>query len=129
VIGVRNCSPAAQLRADQKHYIDRWDHQRVMLIGHAATHWALEHVINGVSLEELTAGAPGRFPGTSRRTRDDVEDWIREHRPDVAEGSRDLSSDPRRSLVLLRTRSAPYLTGSATVSAERGAHDRPGSPT
>jgi 2,3-bisphosphoglycerate-dependent phosphoglycerate mutase len=79
--GVRNGSPAAQLRADQDHYIDqphpggeshrqavrrvaglltdlpsRWDQQRVMLIGHAATQRALEHVINGVTLEQLTAG-------------------------------------------------------------------------
>jgi 2,3-bisphosphoglycerate-dependent phosphoglycerate mutase len=28
---------------------------RVMLIGHVATHHALEHVINGVPVEELTA--------------------------------------------------------------------------
>jgi broad specificity phosphatase PhoE len=78
--GVRNGSPAAQVRADRQHYIDqpypggeshrqavhrvaglladlpsRWDHQRVMLIGHLATQRALEHVINGVTLEQLTA--------------------------------------------------------------------------
>jgi broad specificity phosphatase PhoE len=78
--GVRNGSPAAQLRADRTQYIDRpypggeshrqavhrvaglladlpsrWDHQRVMLIGHLATYRALEHVINGVTVEDLTA--------------------------------------------------------------------------
>jgi 2,3-bisphosphoglycerate-dependent phosphoglycerate mutase len=78
--GVRNGSPAAQLRADREHYIDlpfpggeshrqavhrvvglladlpsRWDQQRVMLIGHLATQRALEHVINGVTLEQLIA--------------------------------------------------------------------------
>ena len=78
--GVLNGSPAAQLRADRAQYIDRpypggeshrqavrrvaglltdlpsrWDQQRVMLIGHLATQRALEHVINGVALEDLTA--------------------------------------------------------------------------
>ena len=31
----------------------RWQNTRVMVIGHMATRWALEHIINGVSLEEL----------------------------------------------------------------------------
>jgi hypothetical protein len=33
----------------------RWDGRRVMLIGHVATQHALEHVINGVPVEELNA--------------------------------------------------------------------------
>jgi broad specificity phosphatase PhoE len=78
--GALNGSPAAQLRADRAQHIDRpypggeshrqavrrvaglladlptrWDQQRVMVIGHLATHRALEHVINGVRLEDIVA--------------------------------------------------------------------------
>ena len=78
--GTLNGSPAAQLRAGRVKYIDqpypggeshrqavrrvaglladlpsRWDQQRVMLIGHLATYRALEHVINGVTLEDIVA--------------------------------------------------------------------------
>jgi broad specificity phosphatase PhoE len=35
----------------------RWDGQRVMLIGHVATQRALEHVVNGVALEDLFGAA------------------------------------------------------------------------
>ena len=31
----------------------RWDGQRVLVIGHIATSWGLEHWLNGVPLEEL----------------------------------------------------------------------------
>jgi broad specificity phosphatase PhoE len=78
--GLRNGTPAAGLRQDRRDYLDRpypggeslrqavhrvaglltdlptrWAGRRVMLIGHAATQYALEHVVNGVGLEELTA--------------------------------------------------------------------------
>jgi alpha-ribazole phosphatase/probable phosphoglycerate mutase len=33
----------------------RWDGARVLIIGHVATRWALEHFLNGVPLEELIA--------------------------------------------------------------------------
>ena len=33
----------------------RWDHQRIMLIGHLATYRALENVTTGVSLEDIVA--------------------------------------------------------------------------
>ncbi len=33
------------------------DGERVLAIGHAATRWALDHLVNGVPLEELV-GAP-----------------------------------------------------------------------
>jgi len=78
--GRRNGTPAADLRADSHEHLDRpypggeshrqairrvagllddlptrWAGRRVMLIGHVATQYALEHVINGVPLEDLTA--------------------------------------------------------------------------
>ena len=31
----------------------RWNGQRVMIIGHVATRWGLDHVINGIPLENL----------------------------------------------------------------------------
>jgi len=33
----------------------RWDGLRILVIGHVATRWALEHRVNGVSLEQLVA--------------------------------------------------------------------------
>jgi len=33
----------------------RWDGDRVLVIGHTATKWALDHVIDGVALEALLA--------------------------------------------------------------------------
>ena len=78
--GARNGSPAAELRLDRVDYLDlpypggeshcqairraaglladlptRWAGRRVMLIGHLATHRALEHVINGLTVRELVA--------------------------------------------------------------------------
>jgi broad specificity phosphatase PhoE len=34
----------------------RWDGRRVLVIGHVATRWGLDHVINGVPLETLARG-------------------------------------------------------------------------
>jgi broad specificity phosphatase PhoE len=34
-----------------------WDGRRVLVIGHAATRWALDHLLSGIPLEELV-GAP-----------------------------------------------------------------------
>ena len=34
----------------------RWDGQRVLLIGHVATRWGLDHWLNGVPLEDLADG-------------------------------------------------------------------------
>jgi 2,3-bisphosphoglycerate-dependent phosphoglycerate mutase len=78
--GLRNGSPAAELRLDRVDYLDlpypggeshrqamqrvagfladlptRWAGRRVMLIGHVATQRALEHVINGLTVQELVA--------------------------------------------------------------------------
>ncbi len=35
----------------------RWEGQRVLVVGHAATRWALEHVVNGIPLEQLLVEA------------------------------------------------------------------------
>jgi 2,3-bisphosphoglycerate-dependent phosphoglycerate mutase len=31
----------------------RWDGQRILVIGHVATRWGLDHYINGTALEDL----------------------------------------------------------------------------
>ncbi len=45
----------------------RWDGQRVLVIGHVATRWALDHVIGGVQLDELVAAEFGWRPGWEYR--------------------------------------------------------------
>lgn len=87
--GQRNGTPAAALRHDLLEYLDRpypggeshrravrrvagflsdlptrWTDTRVMVIGHVATQRALEHVVNGVALEDLlTVGFQWREHG------------------------------------------------------------------
>jgi 2,3-bisphosphoglycerate-dependent phosphoglycerate mutase len=86
--GELNGSPAADLRAHQAEYIDqpypggeswreatarvagfvadlpsRWDGQRVLVIGHIATHWGLEHLLLGTPLAELARQATNWQPG------------------------------------------------------------------
>jgi broad specificity phosphatase PhoE len=76
--GQRNGMPVAELHAGRREYLDRpypggeswrqavarigrflndlplrWQGQRVLVIGHAATRWGLDHLIAGISLEEL----------------------------------------------------------------------------
>ena len=76
--GERNGMPAAELHGDRKRYLDqpypggeswrqavarvgrflgdlplRWEGKRVLIIGHVATRWALEHYLKGVLLEDL----------------------------------------------------------------------------
>jgi broad specificity phosphatase PhoE len=41
----------------------RWDGQRVLLIGHVATRWGLDHHINGAALEDLAAADFAWRPG------------------------------------------------------------------
>jgi 2,3-bisphosphoglycerate-dependent phosphoglycerate mutase len=78
--GTLNGTPGAGLRADRQRFLDlphpggeshrqaihraagllrdlpsRWDGRRVMLIGHLATQRALEHVVDGVPLEDVLA--------------------------------------------------------------------------
>jgi broad specificity phosphatase PhoE len=76
--GDKNGMPAAQVHQNRRHYLDepypggeswrqavyrvgrflpdlhtRWEGTRVLLIGHVATRWALEHYLNGAPLENL----------------------------------------------------------------------------
>ena len=76
--GQRNGMPTAQLHADRRRHLGRpypggeswqqaiarvgrflgdlpprWDGQRVLVIGHVATRWGLDHFLGGVPLEEL----------------------------------------------------------------------------
>ncbi len=76
--GVLNGQLAADLHRDRQHYLDipypdgeswrqavqrvgrflndlslRWIGLRVLVIGHVATRWAFDHLINGVALEDL----------------------------------------------------------------------------
>lgn len=78
--GQSNGTPTSEIRQDREQYLDRpypggesrrqaiqrvaglltdlptrWSGQRVMVVGHLATQRALEHMINGTTLEELTA--------------------------------------------------------------------------
>ena len=76
--GQRNGIPAAELHAGQREHLDRpypggeswrqavarvgrflgdlplrWNGQRVLVIGHRATRWGLDHAIRGIPLEDL----------------------------------------------------------------------------
>jgi 2,3-bisphosphoglycerate-dependent phosphoglycerate mutase len=76
--GQRNGMPVAELHAGRREHLDRpypggeswrqavarvgcflgdlplrWDGQRILLIGHLATRWALDHFIDGIALEDL----------------------------------------------------------------------------
>ena len=76
--GQRNGMPAAELHAGRRDHLDRpypggeswrqavmrvgrflgdvplrWDGQRVLVVGHVATRWGLDHFIGGVALEDL----------------------------------------------------------------------------
>ena len=78
--GTLNGQPAADLHRDRPRYLDepypggeswrqavgrvgrvlpdlrlRWEGARVLIIGHVATRWALEHLLNHIRLEDLIA--------------------------------------------------------------------------
>jgi 2,3-bisphosphoglycerate-dependent phosphoglycerate mutase len=86
--GALNGSPAAELRAHRAEFLDqpypggeswrqavarvagfatdlrsRWGGQRVLVIGHVATHWGLENLLLGIPLEELVSGPSEWQPG------------------------------------------------------------------
>jgi len=45
----------------------RWDDARVLIVGHVATKWALDHFIHGVALEELLSNDVGYQEGWEYR--------------------------------------------------------------
>jgi 2,3-bisphosphoglycerate-dependent phosphoglycerate mutase len=76
--GARNGSPAAEVHGDRARHLDepypggeswrqavhragrvlddlplRWNGARVLIIGHVATRWALDHVLGGTRIEDL----------------------------------------------------------------------------
>jgi len=76
--GRRNGMPVAELRAGRREHLDlpypggeswrqavtrvgrfladlplRWTGQRILVVGHVATRWGLDHYLGGVPLEEL----------------------------------------------------------------------------
>lgn len=86
--GDLNGSPAATLRAHRAEHLDRpyprgeswrqaavrvarfvadlplhWSGKRILVIGHVATHWGLEHALAGTPLETLAAARSGWQPG------------------------------------------------------------------
>ena len=90
--GQRNGMPVAELHASRSDHLDRpypggeswrqavaraarllddlplrWDGQRVLVIGHVATRWTLDHVLGGVPLEELAAADFAWQPGWEYR--------------------------------------------------------------
>jgi alpha-ribazole phosphatase/probable phosphoglycerate mutase len=90
--GSRNGMAAAEMHAHRRDHLDipypegeswrqavarvgrfladlplRWDGRRVLVIGHVATRWGLDHAIGGVPLEDLVAEEFGWRPGWEYR--------------------------------------------------------------
>ena len=90
--GSRNGMPASEMHAHRREHLDvpypdgeswrqavmrtgrflgdlplRWDGRRVVVIGHVATRWGLDHVIGGVAIEDLMAAEFGWRPGWEYR--------------------------------------------------------------
>jgi 2,3-bisphosphoglycerate-dependent phosphoglycerate mutase len=90
--GDRNGMPAPQMHAHRRDHLDvpypggeswrqavdrvgrfvtdlplRWDGQRVLVIGHVATRWGLDHYIGGAPVEELIAADFAWRPGWEYR--------------------------------------------------------------
>ncbi len=90
--GQRNGMPVAELHAGRRQHLDepypggeswrqavgrvgrfladlplRWNGQRVLVIGHVATRWGLDHLINGIPLESLAAQDFAWQPGWEYR--------------------------------------------------------------
>ena len=90
--GQRNGMPVAELHLGRRQHLDepypggeswrqavarvgrfvadlplRWGGQRVLVIGHVATRWGLDHLINGVPLENLAAQDFAWQPGWEYR--------------------------------------------------------------
>ena len=90
--GQGNGMPAADLRRGRREHLDqpyprgeswrqavarvgrflsdlplRWDGQRVLVVGHVATSWGLDHFIGGTTLEDLAEQDPGWRAGREYR--------------------------------------------------------------
>jgi broad specificity phosphatase PhoE len=90
--GQRNGMPSAQLHAARRDHLDepypggeswrqavdrvgrfladlplRWDGQRVVIIGHVATRWSLDHHLTGAALEDLASQDFAWQPGWEYR--------------------------------------------------------------
>ncbi len=90
--GARNGMPAAEMHAHRSEHLDhpypggeswrqavaraerflgdlplRWGGRRVLVIGHVATRWGLEHAIGGVPVEDLMAADFAWQPGWEYR--------------------------------------------------------------
>jgi 2,3-bisphosphoglycerate-dependent phosphoglycerate mutase len=90
--GSRNGMPAVEVHAHRREYPDvpypdgeswrqavtragrfvgdlalRWDGPRIVVIGHVATRWGLDHVIGGAAVEDLVAGEFEWRPGWEYR--------------------------------------------------------------
>jgi 2,3-bisphosphoglycerate-dependent phosphoglycerate mutase len=86
--GIYNATPAAELLANRGGHLDdpypggeswrqavarvgrfltdlplRWEGRRVLLIGHVATRWGLDHLIGGIPMEDLVAADFAWQPG------------------------------------------------------------------
>ena len=86
--GIGNATPAAELLANRGDHLDdpypggeswrqavarvgrflsdlplRWEGRRVLLIGHVATRWGLDHLIGNIPLEDLVAADFAWQPG------------------------------------------------------------------
>jgi 2,3-bisphosphoglycerate-dependent phosphoglycerate mutase len=90
--GELNGAPTAEVHGDRGRYLDRpypggeswrqaiarvggalgdlpsrWDGARVLVVGHVATRWALDHLVQGRPLEELSTEDFGWQPGWEYR--------------------------------------------------------------
>jgi 2,3-bisphosphoglycerate-dependent phosphoglycerate mutase len=90
--GLSNGMPAAELHVNRRSYLDRpypggeswrqavsrvarfvddlpsrWNGQRVLVIGHVATRWGLDHIVGGVPLEDLAEASFAWQPGWEYR--------------------------------------------------------------
>jgi 2,3-bisphosphoglycerate-dependent phosphoglycerate mutase len=90
--GQRNGMPAPQMHASRRDYLDRpypggeswrqavtrvarflgdlplrWSGRRVLVLGHVATRWGLDHALDGVPLEDLVAASFGWQEGWEYR--------------------------------------------------------------
>ena len=61
------CRPLARVRSLLEDMMGRYSGQRIMLVGHRATQYALEHWLNGVSLEAAVVAPFQWQPGWTYR--------------------------------------------------------------